>query len=231
MRTRSSVCDRERVCVVRRVPLILGLGVLVSTLMGWGQANSQTVAPVLTRVITEADPMSGLGPTSYLPLAESMLENGRFDLAIELFSADLRRHPDSTISLYQRGLAHMLAGDQHAAVVDFTAVIELDPHHSNAFFNRALAHRASGSSSAALVDFDTALVIDPSMGQAYLERGLTHFADGARERALGDFTHATQLMPESSRKDIRQACMTMDGNDVEADWRAFCGSLVAHEVQ
>ena len=172
-----------------------------------------------------ADALSEPGPQSYLPLAERMFEEGHMELAIELFSADLKRHPDSIATLFQRGLAHMLSGDQPGALSDFTLVIELDPRHGDALFNRALVYRKAGETSAALADFDTLLMIDPDRGHAYLERGLTHFSKGAHDAAFGDFTMASQLMPQATRTNILEVCGELAPLEAQPDWSQFCLAL------
>src|SRR5262245_611636 len=116
--------------VAWRVGLALLIGVVV---VPW--LRQKTSNPAMEYIIAEAD-----------------RAQGRYDQAIERFTALIHFHPEYASSYAGRGDSYRHKGDRTRAFADFEAALQHDPRNFEAFFYRCQAHRASGEIDAAIAD-------------------------------------------------------------------------------
>ncbi len=106
----------------------------------------------------------------YLPLdpydrACKLLQQQRYEVAIEQFTAVLEADPTHVSALINRGVAHTRIDQHNRAIADYTAAIGLEPGTYVPYKNRALAHAEQGDVAAAIADYEQYLCLsrnDPS---------------------------------------------------------------------
>ncbi len=91
------------------------------------------------------------------------------------------------------GLTHYDAGEQRAAIANYSKAIEFAPEYVTAFANRGLSNALLGNFRDAIADYDTAIDLDPGYMQAYYFRAYTHQQMGDFREAIADFTTALTL--------------------------------------
>ena len=114
------------------------------------------------------------------------------------------------------------AGDDGAAIRDYTAAIALSPFDGEARGGRGLAHARRGDFQAAIRDFDRAIELDGNDVVAYLNRGRTRARMGESAAALQDLDHVIAHAPSppafAARADVHRAAgdMTAALRDLDA---------------
>ncbi|WP_431633133.1 tetratricopeptide repeat protein [Alkalinema pantanalense] len=97
-----------------------------------------------------------------------------------------------TLIYNDQGVAHLMLGQDRAAIVALTQAIRYHASDARALFNRGYAYHRLGNETAALEDFSQVTVIDPSYAQAYLNRGLIQHQLGDQDKAIADLRQAAQ---------------------------------------
>ncbi len=119
--------------------------------------------------------------------------------AISELDQALRLNPKHYWSTLQRGICHLLLGDDVAAAGDFGAGIGLWPEFPWAYFNRGYVLDRSGKKSRAIDDYSSSLALDPAFVPAYLNRGLARLELSQHQEALADFDQALKLGGDDAR--------------------------------
>lgn len=119
-----------------------------------------------------------------------LVQQGRFQPALEAYGRLLKEGPVLPQALYNRGHCHQflaLAARQrkdysewrkqlHMAVNNYDLAIKVDPRLSQAFYNRGLAHYDLGEADKAVADFTSANQLSSLMPAASYNRDLLQFA-------------------------------------------------------
>lgn len=100
-----------------------------------------------------------------------------------------------SITHYNRGRAWYDAGDQNAAIADYTESLRHDPNYAMAYYNRGTSYNETGRQAEAIVDFTAAIRLNPNYTNAYFNRGAAHARSGDYARAIEDFTTTIRLNP------------------------------------
>ncbi|MBN2214123.1 MAG: tetratricopeptide repeat protein [Bacteroidales bacterium] len=121
--------------------------------------------------------------------------NKVWENSITLFSDVLRKNPDVSIALNNRGNAYNDKGEYQLAIKDFDRGIRLSPRLKHLYNNRALAWFKLDSSKRAIEDLDKAIELDPGYLDAYLNKGNILFELKNTEGAIESYSRAISLAP------------------------------------
>jgi tetratricopeptide (TPR) repeat protein len=99
-----------------------------------------------------------------------LLEQQRYDEAINAFSMAIEVIPGDYQAYNSRGVARALKGDFDGAIEDYRKALEIRPRYAEAYNNRGYARTEKGQLRAALDDYDKALKINPAFVDAYNSR-------------------------------------------------------------
>lgn len=91
---------------------------------------------------------------------------GKFDAAIEDFTALLDEQPQDFAALMGRGFVHFRKGDHESAIADFGQAIELNPEDAVAWNNRGYNHFLLGNYAQSLKDYNEAIRLVPNYALA-----------------------------------------------------------------
>ena len=145
----------------------------------------ELVTPLLT------DPT----PQAMVELGRRHLDDGRSEIAMQMFTNALRRNPELAEAHAQRGRAFSNNEDFVTAINDFTAAIELDKMNSTAWYGRALAYRRLKDFDKAVQDYSLAITYDPNNAGYYNQRAIVQESREEYRLALSDYARALKLEP------------------------------------
>lgn len=121
-------------------------------------------------------------------------ESRQYDVAIDRFTAILKKKPHSAGALAGRSWAHIGRREWRQALADSNKALELDPEAALAYHARGDAEAALGDTEKALHDLDEAIGRGDRTTTAYYDRArIRYSATGATEQPLADLTRATRL--------------------------------------
>jgi Tfp pilus assembly protein PilF len=92
----------------------------------------------------------------YIVQGKEFLKNQQYDQAIDSFTQALKRSPQSTKALNNRGIAYSVKGDLDLAVADFSQALRINPKFGKAYHNRAVAYWYMGKKDKAEADIKKA---------------------------------------------------------------------------
>jgi predicted O-linked N-acetylglucosamine transferase (SPINDLY family) len=164
------------------------------------------VAPATTppQDLPEPTDPSPNPPGTSSPLSELVAaalqhhQRGELDLAEELYSRILERHPTHPDALHLRGVLACQRGQHAAGVAFITQAIEANPPQATYFLNRGIALRDLQRPQEALEDFEHAVRLDPGNAAVFRNRGITLRDLGRLEEALASYDHAIRLNPNAA---------------------------------
>ncbi|MBN1910507.1 MAG: serine protease, partial [Pirellulales bacterium] len=119
-------------------------------------------------------------------------DQGRYDLAIEDYTAVLKLDPDRPLTLANRGWAFYTKEDYDSALADFDDALRRDPELGSAYEGRGTTYREQGEYEKAVADLTQAIRRDPTDPGLYQRRATAYQRDGQLEKALADRTRAIQ---------------------------------------
>jgi serine/threonine protein kinase len=92
---------------------------------------------------------------------EKLLEQGKYDKAIEVYTTAIELNPIDSKLYNNRGIAYYAKREYEKSIADYTKAAELNPSHTSAYINRGLVYKDIGYDEMAITDFRKALELDP----------------------------------------------------------------------
>ena len=129
-------------------------------------------------------------------IAISIPRAASWEDSLSLWNNVLKRYPDASVPLINRGNAWQDRGDYDRAIADYSKVLLSEPGAADAYLNRGLAYYRIESIEEALHDIDHAIKLGARDAEAYNTRGLIHTGRGNQREAISDFIYANKLDPE-----------------------------------
>ncbi|WP_119421521.1 tetratricopeptide repeat protein [Desertibaculum subflavum] len=130
---------------------------------------------------------------AYRARARMLSDLRRWGDAAADHSRVLAERPDDAEARYNRALAHSLAGNKQAALVDIDMVMVRNPHDPAMLIEKSIILRGMGNFDAALAALERAMADGDDRGIALRERGMVHFARGDFAAAERDLKRAYDL--------------------------------------
>jgi tetratricopeptide (TPR) repeat protein len=184
--------------ILRRY-ILIAIGATVVMVAGWTVVHTIADAPAGDYAVRQGN---------------ILLEDGKFDQAIERFDAALAenpRHPGAmmggAIAMMQWGrLEQANSGFDRLIVFLIEEVAETDANRPTllaaAFANRGILHDRAGRPEAALADYRRALAIDPDLvsGPGIVDRVLYGMPDAANVAKRADYLEGQLKLPPEKRQ-------------------------------
>jgi tetratricopeptide (TPR) repeat protein len=140
---------------------------------------------------------------SYVPplwekysIALGLLEEHRYEEAIQLFSQLIKDNPNFSSAYIKRSRAYIWLEMYSPAFVDANIAIRLAGPNGEAFLYRAISYNAMGRVDLALVDIAHSLQLEPYNPETYYFRGGVYLSQSNYELALNDFERAIEIDPQ-----------------------------------
>lgn len=100
-------------------------------------------------------------------LAQSYIELGQFDKALERYNHMMAIDPDNSAIFNDRGQLFYKLKNHESALADFDQAILIRPDYADALYNRGLVYADQKQYSEAISDLQTVIRIQPSFGKPY----------------------------------------------------------------
>ena len=161
----------------------------------------KVLEPARTPLPTEAvipEPLQS--PDSTVPSALeafrtglSYYKEGRYDWAVDEFTAAIELDPNVRNYYWYRGLSYEELTDFDEAIEDYTTAIGLNPGSATLHALRGRAYTRDGQSEQALSDLNEAIRLNPNLAMAYYLRGDALAEVNQAQKAGADHARACQL--------------------------------------
>jgi hypothetical protein len=132
--------------------------------------HSRTVVSLAGAVWAMLLLVAGCSSSSNSP--KQLVNEGRYDEAIELCTQSIAADPNDPQAYLYRGRAHHCRnapGDVERAISDFSESIRLAPNEPEAYYSRALAYRDSGEPEKSAADDKAARDLDKRLQEVYAQ--------------------------------------------------------------
>ena len=125
--------------------------------------------------------------------ASALVEQKKFDEALDEFTNILHVDPKCADAWRGRGLAFLGKNDADSAIPDYERAIELAPNSAEAYCLRGQAYAKKGDYYRTISDTTEAIRLKPDYAPAYFHRAVAYGKDNNLERALADLDEAVRL--------------------------------------
>jgi len=129
--------------------------------------------------------------------AKELLDEGKFDEAIQKYEEALRVKPGEVNSLLGLGMAHMMKGDDKEALDRFNQALGLAPNSADVLAQVGCYHHIRNETEKASIYYAKALKIAPSHLLALYRYGALLCLQRKTEQGLGLINKALRIQPEN----------------------------------
>lgn len=133
---------------------------------------------------------------NYKRMGRIYRREGKYDKAIEAYTAAIDLSPEDADNYYNRGNVYVDLKEYNKAVEDFTKAIEINPKDDKVYNDRGYCYDELGEYPKAVEDYTKAIEYNPQLAIAYSNRGRTYFNMEDYQKALNDFIKAIELKPD-----------------------------------
>jgi tetratricopeptide (TPR) repeat protein len=169
------------------VAVLSVFGVLV-----WKQSTIYRDAETLYRDTISKNPHSWM---AHYNLGVFLLNSGRSDEVMPLFSEALRLRPDDADAHYNLGVALEKQGRLEEALAHFYETVRLRPDYANAHYSMAVILARQSKFEEAISYYSKALRVNPNYAEAHNNLGVTLFSLGMLDKAIEHYRAALTLDP------------------------------------
>lgn len=142
--------------------------------------------------------------TTKIDLIRELIENFRFDDALEQLEILQEEEPENFEVFYELARVYFELGDYESAIANYEELLE---HHQSAvmYYNLALAYEANDNVDKAIGAYLKCLGLNEKFPFAHKKLGMLFMARGDREDAIEYFNNYLQLdVPESEKESVLQ---------------------------
>ena len=139
--------------------------------------------------------------------AYDQLTEGRFEEAVETFTASIAMAPQEARALRGRGLAYLQLKQWPLAAADFAAARDLTPDEADNWVNLGISLAMDHKMYPAIDVFEALLVRQPACVRGHLELGLLHLRLGAIPRGQAHLQKALTCRPTLEQRRLIEATL------------------------
>lgn len=136
-------------------------------------------------------------PRALLGLTESYVVQGRYDSAMQLLDAELKKNPDRLDYRVAHGNIAVRASRFDQAMADYKMAIEKSPRSADIWMRLGETQRRKGDINAAQESFNKAKELAPNNVVPYVQLALMHDAIGHRDQARPLYEQILKLQPDN----------------------------------
>ena len=122
---------------------------------------------------------------------------------------------------HDRGVSHMNAKRNTAAIRDFSSAIRQDSKFAKSYGMRGWAFYHKGDNRTALADFDQAISLDATNAHIFHGRGMAKKSMKKYDEAIRDFSNAIRFSPEDATHYNQRGIATLYTRDVKSSYKDF----------
>jgi len=133
---------------------------------------------------------------AYNKVAYSLMEEGKYNEAINLIQQALRLKPYYVEALNNLGFSYTKLNRWQQAVEAYERAVTIRPRFANAQYNLGIAYLHLGRSIEAINAFKKATSSEPDYAEAYFFLGIIHTRLGYLNEAVKDFEQTVKIKPD-----------------------------------
>jgi tetratricopeptide (TPR) repeat protein len=155
-------------------------------------------------------------------LGVGYFELGRYDDAVEAYTAAIADAPQMVAAYVNRARAYERLRRPEEAAVDYTQAVALDPDAADAFLGRGVLMLRHGEAQRAIDDFRAALRAEPDWIAPRFNLGVAYLDTGANAEAAKEFAEVLRQNQEDAAAWMNRgrALAAMGDPDAEAHFNA-----------
>ncbi len=115
---------------------------------------------------------------------------------LTLWSDNVKKSPNKTRPLYNRGVDYSNLGQWEKSIADYSKALEIDPDYTDALSNRGGVYGKVGQWDKTVEDCSQAIRIDPNNFMAWFNRGDAYENLRQFDQAIADYSKAIGIDPE-----------------------------------
>lgn len=135
--------------------------------------------------------------------AMKLLDEGKFEPALQLFNKALELDPDQPDYLSDRAVTYFHLGKKDLAMIDLNRAQQLDPENPYRYSSRAFVKDSLGDIEGAVSDYEKATNLDPNDAVAWNNLGLLEEKKGYLKKAQSHFKKADELILKTASEESR----------------------------
>jgi len=185
-------------------------------------AAAQSLPFASMRYLNRAILLNRNYPAAYRNRAAAHIEVRQYEDALSDLEQVVATSEGDQDLLIQRGRLRAKAGDEQAAIQDFSAALEIAPENGEAYAGRGLAQLERGQIEKALSDCDLAVTFAPEHALAYLCRARAYLQLARPVLVSTNISKALELSPDMAEAFVVRAQLAEEAGDIEsarADYR------------
>lgn len=148
----------------------------------------------------------------YIGEGNALLNERRYELAVEAYTKAIANQPKSTAAYYNRALAYTMMKRPELALADLEVVLQLDPKNTDALVQRSYLYGENNQDAAALVDLNAALALDTTNPFIYFNRAQAYARQKRLQEAIEDYNRSITLKP-AAQSYIGRATARLSANE------------------
>ncbi len=164
--------------------------------LSWRQALTYDDSESLFRHNIELNPQSWIAHNN---LAESLLEKGRIDEAIQQYRKAVAIKPDFADGYYNLGVAMVQKGKRDEAKRYYNEALRLKPQYVAALHDLGILAMEEGNVNQARAEFEKAIGLNPRYENAHIGLGAVLLRLRTIEGAIEEFETALRINPSSAK--------------------------------
>jgi tetratricopeptide (TPR) repeat protein len=118
---------------------------------------------------------------------------------ITFWSDNVKKSPNKTRPLFNRGVDYSNLGQWEKAIADYSKALGIDPDYTDALVNRGGVYGKVGQWVKTVEDCSQAIRIDPNYFMAWFNRGDAYENLGQFDKAIADYSKAISIDPGFSK--------------------------------
>lgn len=130
-----------------------------------------------------------------------LLDQGKFEPALQLFNKALELDPDQPDFLSDRAVAYFHLEKKDLAIIDLNRAQQLDPENPYRYSSRAFVKDSLGDIDGAISDYEKATSLDPKDAVAWNNLGLLEEKKGYLKKAQSHFNKADELIQKNTNEE------------------------------
>lgn len=135
----------------------------------------------------------GQDPQAHVDNGQQLIQNGKYEEALEQFNMAIILDPASKTAFIQRAFTYSVLKDYESAISDYSHVLQLNPALISAYLSRGSAYNKLERFEEALQDFNKVIELDPNNSEAYNNRGWSKKGMGDKDGACADWKTSKKM--------------------------------------
>lgn len=159
--------------------------------------DNKSAQELLAKLGVRTEKTISKNPKAAALVADGMeyFNNGKYNQAIDCFTAAIKADPKCQEAYMSRGLAYYYISQPDKSIADYTEAIKINPKYARAYSNRGTLYSHKQEYDKAIADLTEAIKLNPDIVEARNNRGMAYYNTGEYDKAIKDLNEAVRRDP------------------------------------